>query len=71
MFIFLQLMGDESALSENRIVRDEWWRDLRLALLRSFLLFWNGGCWESLVQSLIVRTLTVDIPSSVEGLDFS
>lgn len=25
MFIFLQLMGDESALSENRIVRDEWW----------------------------------------------
>ena len=61
MFIFLQLMGDESALSENRIVRDEWWREL----------FWNGGCWESLVQSLIVRTLTVDIPSSVEGLDFS
>jgi len=38
MFIFLQLMCDESALSENRIVRDECWRDLRLALLRSFLL---------------------------------
>lgn len=39
--------------------------------LSSAELFWNGGCWESLVQSLIVRTLTVDIPSSVEGLDFS
>ena len=39
--------------------------------LSSAELFWNSGCWESLVQSLIVRTLTVDIPSSVEGLDFS
>ena len=39
--------------------------------LSSAELFWNGGFWESLVQSLIVRTLTVDIPSSVEGLDFS
>lgn len=39
--------------------------------LSSAELFWSGDCWESLVQSLIVRTLTVDIPSSVEGLDFS
>ena len=39
--------------------------------LSSAELFWSGDCWESLVQSLIVRTLTVDIPSSGEGLDFS